>query len=111
MAFEERIHVNGSMLRQFAGQNISIILCVEDKAGMNLSASSTDDQRITVLLPESITASKGDWVEVIGRPSGPTAVKAKEVICLKGDNADFDKEAYNMMVQFMNNCKEIYRCG
>uniref|UniRef100_A0A1L8EH57 Putative replication factor a protein 3 n=2 Tax=Haematobia irritans TaxID=7368 RepID=A0A1L8EH57_HAEIR len=111
MAFESRTHVNGNMLRQFAGQNISIMLCVEDEAGTNLTATSTDDQKISVVLPDSVGASSGDWIEVIGRPSGSTAIRAKEVILFGDEKIDFDKEAYNMMVQFMNNCKEIYRCG
>lgn len=79
MAFETRTHVNGGMLRQFAGQNVSIMLCVDDEAGTNLTATSTDDQRITVQLADSVGASNGDWIEVIGRPTGATAIRAKEV--------------------------------
>lgn len=83
MAFESRTHVNGGMLRQFAGQNVSIMLCVDDEAGTNLTATSTDDQRITVQLADSVGASNGDWIEVIGRPTGATAIRAKEVKKMK----------------------------
>ncbi|XP_061389696.1 uncharacterized protein LOC133324886 [Musca vetustissima] len=111
MAFEARTHVNGKMLRQFAGQNVSIMLCVENEAGTNLTGISTDDEKITVQLPDSVDATTGDWIEVIGKAMGPTSVKAKEAILFGGENIDFDKEGYNMMVLFMNNCKEIYRSG
>ncbi|XP_005190714.1 uncharacterized protein LOC101895165 [Musca domestica] len=111
MAFEARTHVNGNMLRQFAGQNVSIMLCVDSEAGTNLIGTSTDDQKVTVQLSDSVGASKGDWIEVIGKAMGSTSVKAKEAILFGGENIDFDKEGYNMMVLFMNNCKEIYRSG
>lgn len=77
--FEPRTLVNGNMLRTHIGQNISIMLCVEDEAGTNLTANSTDDQKITVSLADSVGASKGDWIEVIGKPAGPTAIRANEV--------------------------------
>lgn len=79
MAFEARTHVNGNMLRQFAGQNVSIMLCVDSEAGTNLIGTSTDDQKVTVQLSDSVGASKGDWIEVIGKAMGSTSVKAKEV--------------------------------
>ncbi|KAI8126506.1 hypothetical protein FF38_05164 [Lucilia cuprina] len=109
--FEPRTLVNGNMLRTHLGQNISIMLCVEDEAGTNLTGTSTDDQKITVSLSDSVGATKGDWIEVIGKASGPSAIRASEAILFGGENVDFDKEGYNMMVSFMNNCKEIYRHG
>lgn len=78
-SFEPRTLVNGNMLRTHIGQNISIMLCVEDEAGTNLTANSTDDQKITVSLSDTVGASKGDWIEVIGKPAGPNAIRAKEV--------------------------------
>ncbi|XP_037828162.1 replication protein A 14 kDa subunit A [Lucilia sericata] len=109
--FEPRTLINGNMLRTHLGQNISIMLCVEDEAGTNLTGISTDDQKITVSLSDSVGAAKGDWIEVIGKAAGPSAIRASEAILFGGENVDFDKEGYNMMVSFMNNCKEIYRHG
>lgn len=106
-AFESRIHVNGNMLRQFVGQNVSIMLCVEDEAGTNLTATSTDDQKITVSLSDSVGASKGDWIEVIGKPAGPTAIRAKEV---RNEKKMFTNKIYNIYHVFVC-CRQFFLVG
>ncbi|TMW42293.1 hypothetical protein DOY81_012627 [Sarcophaga bullata] len=87
------------------------MLCAENEDGRTLKGISTDDQTITVNLPDAVNTSKGDWVEIIGKADSPGIIRASEVILFGGENVDFDKEGYNMMVLFMNNCKEIYRHG
>ena len=34
-----------------------------------------------------------------------------QAILFADENVDFDENGYNMMVQFLNNAKEIYRMG
>lgn len=77
--FEPRKIVNGKMLRSFIGENISIMLCVESEEGKILKGMSTDDQVITANLSDVVDATKGDWVEVIGKPDGLSVIRASEV--------------------------------
>ena len=82
-SFEPRTLVNGNMLRSCLGQNISIMLCVENEDGRTLKGISTDDQTITVNLSDAVNTSKGDWVEIIGRADSPNAIRASEVCKLE----------------------------
>ncbi|CAD6998721.1 uncharacterized protein LOC101458193 [Ceratitis capitata] len=110
-AFESRTFVNGAMLRKFNGQNVSIFLRIEEEAGTDLIALSTDKQKIRVKLQDTTGGRTGSWVEIIGKPMGSDAIEAKEAILFAEDEPELDEDAYNMMVEFLNNCKEIYRSG
>ncbi|XP_017479191.1 PREDICTED: uncharacterized protein LOC108368783 [Rhagoletis zephyria] len=110
-AFEPRTFVNGGMLRKFNGQYVSIILRIEEEAGTNLIAMSTDKQKIRVKLQDPTGGRVGSWIEVIGKPIGGDAIDGKEAILFAEDEPGLDEDAYNMMVEFLNNCKDIYRSG
>ncbi|XP_067625999.1 uncharacterized protein RPA3 [Eurosta solidaginis] len=110
-AFEPRTFVNGAMLRKFNGQYVSILLRIEDEAGTNLNAVSTDKQKIRVKLQDPTGGRCGSWVEVIGKPMGSDTIDAKETILFAEDDPALDEDAYNMMVEFLNNCKDIYKSG
>ncbi|XP_055838599.1 uncharacterized protein LOC129906731 [Episyrphus balteatus] len=111
MAFELRTPVNGSMLRNFIGKTVSLFVKIESESNSStIRVKTTDDQEVRVTLSEPISARSSDWVEIIGTPAGPDAIRAREVI-LFGGNQDLDVEGYNMMVQFWNHSKDIYRQG
>ncbi|EDW65881.1 replication protein A 14 kDa subunit A [Drosophila novamexicana] len=109
--FEPRTLVNGGMLKQFAGQTVSIMVRVESVAGTTLMGLSTDNQKLRISLPSELGAAQGAWVEVIGIPNAGDAIRAKEVIEFGGDNIDFDTDSYNAMTQLLNNVKQFYRHG
>ncbi|XP_017110076.2 uncharacterized protein RPA3 [Drosophila bipectinata] len=109
--FDPRSIVNGGMLKQFAGQTVSIMVRVESVAGATLLANSTDNQKLRINLPGELGAAQGAWVEVIGVPHGSDSIRAKEVIEFGGENIDFDTEGYNGMTHVLNNVKAFYRSG
>lgn len=77
-----RVLVNGAMLRNFSGQLVSIHVNVQPEAERNtttIKAKSTDDLDITITLTEPLNAPVKGWIEVIGTPSGPNAIRNKEV--------------------------------
>lgn len=80
MAFTPRTVVNGRLLRSNLNKNISILVNIEssDASCRNLKGKSTDNVDLTIRSDEPVS-SKG-WVEVIGVPTGPNDVIAKEVI-------------------------------
>lgn len=74
--------VNGAMLRNFSGQQVSIHVNVQPEAERNAStikAKSTDDVDVTISLTEPLNAPVKGWIEVIGVPTGPNAIRNKEV--------------------------------
>ena len=77
--FEPRILVNAGQLRQNANKTISIMLKVDSEAGNNLTATSTDKQKVQVKLPDMLGSRPGNWVEVIGTPVGGDSIRATEV--------------------------------
>ncbi|KAH8340441.1 hypothetical protein KR067_002443 [Drosophila pandora] len=129
--FDPRSIINGGMLKQFAGQTVSIMVRVESVAGTTLLASSTDNQKLKINLPGELGAAQGAWVEVIGVPHGSDSIRAKEVSSIRfifrniinfsdfplqviefgGENIDFDTEGYNGMTHVLNNVKAFYRSG
>ncbi|KAH8289801.1 hypothetical protein KR054_011199 [Drosophila jambulina] len=132
--FDPRSIINGGMLKQFSGQTVSIMVCVESVAGTTLLANSTDKHKLRINLPGELGAAEGAWVEVIGVPHGADSLRAKEVkflldlasspllnllsfmlnlqvIEFGGENIDFDTEGYNGMAHLINNVKAFYRSG
>ncbi|XP_017029048.1 uncharacterized protein RPA3 [Drosophila kikkawai] len=109
--FDPRSIINGGMLKQFSGQTVSIMVCVESVAGTTLLASSTDKHKLRINLPGELGAAEGAWVEVIGVPHGADSLRAKEVIEFGGENIDFDTDGYNGMAHLINNVKAFYRSG
>ncbi|XP_030378244.1 replication protein A 14 kDa subunit [Scaptodrosophila lebanonensis] len=108
-SFEPRTFVNGALLKQFAGQSVSIIVRVDSVAGTTLIGESTDGHKLRISLPDESNLRKGSWVEVIGIPGGSDALRGKEVIEFTG--TDFDAEGYNGMTHLLNNVKDFYRYG
>ncbi|ALC41137.1 CG15220 [Drosophila busckii] len=109
--FEPRTLVNGGMIKQFAGQSVSIMVRVESVAGTTLLGNSTDNQKLKISLPNEICAVPGAWVEVIGIASPNEGIRAKEVVEFGGEDIDFDTDSYNTMTQLLNNVKQFYRYG
>ncbi|EDV92169.1 replication protein A 14 kDa subunit A [Drosophila grimshawi] len=109
--FEPRTLINGGMLKQFAGQTVSIMVRVESVAGTTLLANSTDNHKLRISLPSELGAAEGAWVEVIGNPNSADAIRAKEVIEFGGENIDFDTDGYNTMTQLLTNVKQFYQYG
>ncbi|KAH8275984.1 hypothetical protein KR018_000484 [Drosophila ironensis] len=109
--FDPRSIINGGMLKQYGAQTVSIMVCVESVAGTTLLATSSDNHKLRINLPNELSAVPGSWVEVIGVPHGSDTLRAKEVIEFGGENIDFDKEGYNGMVHVLNNVKSFYRSG
>ncbi|KAI9586263.1 uncharacterized protein LOC119634128 [Glossina fuscipes] len=108
VAFAERTWVNGSLLKNFIGENISIFLRVKDEVGANLIGISSDNQTITVKVSEPSGVSAGDWIEVQGKALNSTTVQCKDIMSFGGEQIDFDKDACDMMAHFVNNCKDIF---
>uniref|UniRef100_A0A1B0G0X3 Replication factor A protein 3 n=1 Tax=Glossina morsitans morsitans TaxID=37546 RepID=A0A1B0G0X3_GLOMM len=110
VAFTERTWVNGSLLKNFIGENVSIFLCVKDEAGANLIAISSDNQTITVKISEPSGVPAGDWIELQGKVLNSTTIQCKDIMSFGGEQIDFDKDACDMMAHFVNNCKDIFAC-
>uniref|UniRef100_A0A1A9WXV0 Replication factor A protein 3 n=1 Tax=Glossina brevipalpis TaxID=37001 RepID=A0A1A9WXV0_9MUSC len=109
--FMERAWVNGGLMKNFIGQNVSVLLCVNEEIGPNLITTSTDDQSITVKVSEVVGAKEGEWIEVHGKPLNSNTIHCKEIMSFGGEDVDLDKESYDMLVNYMNNCREIYTRG
>lgn len=77
--FEPYTPVNGGMLKQFAGQTVSIMVRLESVAGTNVVANSTDNIKLRISLQREVHAPEGAWVEVIGVPSSGDSIRGKEV--------------------------------
>lgn len=77
--FEPYTPVNGGMLKQFAGQTVSIMAQLESVAGTNVVANSTDNHKLRVSLPSEAKGKEGGWVEIIGVPSSGDAIRGKDV--------------------------------
>lgn len=112
MDFRPRKIINGKMLLANKDADVSILVNIEDVDGpCLLSGKSTDgiEVRVTTATEERVSAR--GWMEIIGRPTGPGAIRASEVIVFEnqaaGGGSDevepFDTNAHNMLVQFLNN--------
>lgn len=139
IAFTNRSIVNGSLLRRFHEKNVSIMVNIEtmDASGKTLSGKTTDNQTVQVCLSDPVTSPIDGWVEVIGIPTGPDRINCEEVtdsfflfipdrhylelkmsfvfqvILFEQQESDepFDTESYDMLVQFMYNCSDLYKSG
>lgn len=85
----------------------------QENGGTRIILKSTDDKRVNVQLNEPVNAPLEGFIEVIGSVTGPDTIKCKEIITFKGrsdENAqEFDSNAYNMVVLFWSNCKDVYQ--
>lgn len=81
ISFTPRQLVCGSMLRNFIGQHVSIHVNVQeaDRGANVINGKTTDDINITISLSEPLNAPVKGWIEVIGTPTGPNAIRNKEV--------------------------------
>lgn len=84
MDFTPRTIVNGSLLRNFIGKNVSTIVNFPEKvqAGQKLiKGMTTDNIEIRIQLTELLNASIQDneWVEIIGVPAGSDTIRCSEV--------------------------------
>lgn len=81
MAFTARSIINGKLLAQHSGQNVSILVNIEDVEGNGrmLKGTTTDMTNVRVSLTDPISAPIKSWVEVIGVPVGPDVIRCKEV--------------------------------
>jgi len=81
MAYQPRNVINGALLKQHMGKEISIFLRVDDvdPAGSTLVCKSSDDKDIRVTLAVPLDSLIKGWVEVIGTPTGLNSVRCREV--------------------------------
>lgn len=82
ITFTPRTLVTGSMLRNFISQYVSIHVNVQPEAERGASvikAKTTDDLDVTINLSEPLNSPVNGWIEVIGVPTGPNAIRNKEV--------------------------------
>lgn len=82
ISFQPRTLVNGSMLRNFSGQHVSIHVNVPTEAERQstvIKAKTTDDLDVTINLAEPLNQPVKGWIEVIGVPTGPNSIRNKEV--------------------------------
>lgn len=85
ISYTPRTIVNGSLLRNFLNQNVSIHVNVEPEAerqAMVIHAKTADDVDIQVQLNEPLNTPIKGWVEIIGVPSSSTSIRTKEVCSL-----------------------------
>lgn len=122
MTFQARKIINGKMLAAQQSNNVSIMLNLDEakSTGSQLIGTSVDDVsvRITMDNPQERVSASG-WAEVIGRPTGPGAIRASEVIVFENSNSTatghsnggdaaadiepFDVASHAMLVHFLNN--------
>ncbi|XP_055639740.1 uncharacterized protein LOC129777483 isoform X2 [Toxorhynchites rutilus septentrionalis] len=115
MAFEPRSIVNGSLLKRYSGQPVSIHLFVErsEKNGRSFTGRSTDEMPVHVILNEPLSSILRGWVEVIGMAGSNDSIQCKEIITYQGTEGeeDFDTNGHNMLCTLLANCRDIYRVG
>ncbi|XP_037040026.1 uncharacterized protein LOC119077018 [Bradysia coprophila] len=107
--------VNGNLLRRFLNQRVNIMVNIEDidSIGTTLTGKTTDNQSIQVCLSEPVTSPINGWVEIIGVPTGSDRINCEEVILFEERDGDegFDTDSYDMLVQFLNNCEDVFKSG
>lgn len=82
ISFTPRTLVNGSMLRNFISQHVSIHVNVQPEAergATSIKAKTTDDLDVTIGLSEPLNSPVVGWIEVIGIPTSGNAIRNKEV--------------------------------
>lgn len=136
MDFQPRTIINGALLRRYSEKLVSIMAKVEDidSSGRVIKAKTTDNLDIRINLAEPVTSPVNNWIEIIGKPSGPDSIKCSEVlyfkylslyslclICIfnfqfiqfdtKEGDEELDVESHNMLVQFLALAHDVYRTG
>lgn len=69
-------------MRNFSGQHVSIHVNVPtevERQATSIKAKTTDDMDVTITLSEPLNAPVKGWIEVIGIPTSPNAIRNKEV--------------------------------
>lgn len=80
--FSERTIINGGLLRQHIGKNVSIFLNIEPKAERSITTvngKTTDDVAVKLLLDEPLNVPLNGWIEVIGVPKSSDTIQNTEV--------------------------------
>ncbi|XP_031624800.1 replication protein A 14 kDa subunit A [Contarinia nasturtii] len=112
ITFTPRTLVNGSMLRNFIDQHVSIHVNVQtevDRGASVIKATTSDDLDVEIQLSEPLNSPVKGWIEVIGVPTSANTIQNKEIIIFpdEPDNEPYNKSAHVQMVTFWNNCKDI----
>lgn len=111
--FKPRKIINGNYLARCQNEDVSILVNITGASGpKQLTAKSTDNVDVRVITANDEASSSRGWVEVIGQPIGPGAIRASEVIPFESaaDAEEFDTDSHNMLVQILNNkpADELY---
>lgn len=80
--YTPRTIINGSLLRNFISQNVSLHVHVEEEADRQskvIKGKTTDDIEVKIVLGEALNVPVKGWIEVIGIPSAPDTIRNKEV--------------------------------
>lgn len=89
ISFTPRALVNGSMLRNFIDQHVSIHVNVQsevDRGASVIKATSSDDVEVTINLSEPLNSPVKGWIEVIGVPTSGNTIRNKEVSLIRPNN-------------------------
>lgn len=88
--------INGSLLRAYNGQYVSVHVNVEeevDRFSKLIKGKTTDDVEVKIQLAEPLNVPIKGWIEVIGIPNGPDIIRNKEVITFN----DYNNKCFNIV--------------
>lgn len=80
--YTPRSIINGSLLRNFISQHVSLHVHVEDEVERQsrmIKGKTSDDVEVKVFLTEPLNVPVKGWIEVIGIPQGPDSIRNHEV--------------------------------
>ena len=98
--------VNGQTYRKYEGEVIRIVGAVVDGNGSPKKIRSTDGQIITILPNGSSNGFTAENVEVTGRVQADGAIIEINSVPI---TSPIDNDAWNQMVQLMEQHKEIFQ--
>lgn len=63
-----------------------------------------------VILNEPLSEPLSGWIEIIGQPVGKDSINCNQYVIIGSDEQteDFDKKAYNYLVQVLNNATDPF---
>uniref|UniRef100_A0A1L8DBX5 Uncharacterized protein n=1 Tax=Nyssomyia neivai TaxID=330878 RepID=A0A1L8DBX5_9DIPT len=103
--------VNGASLRTNVGQQVIIVLKVEEYEVPSklLKGTTTDDTPVTINMRSELESNlRGAWVQAIGLASKPDTIDNGEVVILPEDEKEFDKKSHNIMMKILSTAPKVY---
>ncbi|XP_026462241.1 uncharacterized protein LOC113364068 [Ctenocephalides felis] len=104
--------VNGAYMRMCQGSSVSLMGLVNnaDRSGRFINVLTTDNVNVKVILNEPLSEPLSGWIEIIGQPVGKDSINCNQYVIIGSDEQteDFDKKAYNYLVQVLNNATDPF---